>query len=122
MINVDYLWMFITCGAMVLCTHNQYGVDIVLPLCHQKKNLSPCTVSAILIQVKNDDKYGYSIVKTLFDGMAPMAVGLFEDPLLLKPVIRMVFALASKEHGILFPELRKQDPGQYIEHFTAFDI
>jgi hypothetical protein len=51
-----------------------------------------------------------------------MAAGLFENPLLSKPVIRMVFALASKEHGILFPELCKRDPGRYIEHFTAFDI
>ena len=122
MINADYLWAFITRGAMVLCTHNQYGVDIILPLCVKQGNLSRDTVSAILIQVKNDDKYGYSIDKKLFDGLNPIDVGLFKEGPRQRPVIRMVFALASEKHGVLFPTVRERDRGRFFDNCTTFDI
>jgi hypothetical protein len=124
MISADNLWAFITRGAMVLCTHNQYGVDIVLPLCLKEGNISRHTVSAILIQVKNDDSYGCSIDKTLFDGLHPAGVKLFKavpgSP--QRPVIRMVFALASEKHGVLFPAVRERDRGRFFDNCTTFDI
>jgi len=58
------------------------------------------------------------IDKTLFVGMNPLEVGLFTGPEKSRPprrkdnlnhrppVIRIVFALASKEAGVLFPALR----------------
>jgi hypothetical protein len=122
MIKADYLWTFITRGAMVLCTQNQYGVDIVLPLCLNEGNLSRHTVSAILIQVKNDEKYGCSIDKTLFDGLNPTQVGLFEKGSPQRPVIRMIFALASKKHDVLFPDVRERDRGRFLDDCTTFDI
>jgi hypothetical protein len=122
MINAEYLWMFITRGAMVLCAHNQCGVDIVLPLCLNQGNLSRDTVSAILIQVKNDDKYGCSIDETLFDGLDPACVGLFEEGSSQRPVIRMVFALASEKHDVLFPTGRERNSGRVFDNCTAFDI
>ena len=122
MINADYLWAFITRGAMVLCTHNQYGVDIVLPLCPNKGNLSPDTVSAILIQVKNDDSYGLHIDRTLFDGLDPTDERLFEHRSPQRPVIRMVFALASKAHGVDFPTVRERGRGRFLDKCTTFDI
>jgi hypothetical protein len=122
MIKADYLWASITRGAMVLCTHNQYDVDIVLPLCLLKGNLSRHTTSAILIQVKNDDKYGCSIDEMLFEGLNPTQVGLFEEGSPQRPVIRMVFALASDIHEVLFPAVREQDRGQILDNCTAFDI
>ena len=122
MINADYLWAFITRGAMVLCTQNQYGVDIVLPLCLKQGNLSRHTVSAILIQVKNDDSYGCSIDKTLFDGLNPTRVGLFEEGSPQRPVIRMVFALASEKHDVVFPPVRERDRGRFVDKCTTFDI
>jgi uncharacterized protein YwbE len=122
LINVEYLWSFITRGAMILCTHNQNGVDIVLPLCLKTGKLSRKTVSAILIQVKNSDEYGYDIDKTLFDGLCPFGVRLFDDNFIPRPVIRMVFALASSKSGIRFPEVRARPRTRHYDKSTTFDI
>ena len=126
MIDAAYLWTFITRGAMVLCAQNQLGVDIVLPLCLKEEKgeelkLSPRSVSAILIQVKNDAKYGHTIDKTLFDGLDPNRVGLFKEGSPQRPVIRMVFALASKEHAVAFPDPRVHVRGRF-DGCTTFDI
>ncbi len=123
MINTKLLWTFITRGAMIMCCHNQDGIDIVLPVCSTKGNLSRDSVTAILIQVKNAKRFGCSINKTIFDGMDPLSVGLFDEGS-QKPVIRMVFALASPQSGIRFPVKRnypKTRSGGASE-FTAFDI
>ena len=50
LINVRYLWRFITHGAMVLCANNQRGVDLVVPICYSGNVLSRRTMTAILIQ------------------------------------------------------------------------
>ena len=121
LINSKYLWMFITRGAMVSCTHNQEGVDIVLPICLKKQKLSPDNVSAILIQVKNAEKFRDEIDKKLFDGMDPFWVGLFNKGSSTNPVIRMVFALASDRAGVLLPERPKRGRS-HVRKFTAFDI
>jgi hypothetical protein len=122
LINADYLWTFITRGAMVLCAQNQFGVDIVLPLCLKKGNLSRHTVSAILIQVKNDVRYGCNVDKTLFDALNPARVGLFKEGSSPRPVIRMVFALASEEPRITFPTVRERNRGRFLDNCTTFDI
>ena len=49
MINAENLWKTITRSAMIVCANNQYGVDIVLPVCATTGNLSRNTVTAILI-------------------------------------------------------------------------
>jgi hypothetical protein len=119
MINVRSLWKFITRGAMVMCANNQRGVDIVLPICGPSGKLSHRNVTAILVQVKNDVTYkGFD--KTLFDAMDPFRTGLFSDGDSALPVIRMVFALASDQHGVSFspvPERR-----HHAGRFTAYDI
>jgi hypothetical protein len=79
MINTKLLWTFITRGAMIMCSDNQAGVDIVLPVCSTKGNLSHNSVTAILIQVKNVEQFGCSINKTIFDRMDPLKVGLFNE-------------------------------------------
>jgi hypothetical protein len=111
---------FITRGAMMVCTNNQCGVDIVLPLCLKEGNLSRHTVSAILIQVKNAQMYGSHIHQVLFDAMAPVKVGLFDEKSTPKPIIRMVFALASKECGVYFQKMRQRR--MHPDTFTSFDI
>ncbi|KAI0245005.1 hypothetical protein BJV78DRAFT_1270710 [Lactifluus subvellereus] len=121
MINAENLWKFITRGAMIMCANNQYGVDIVLPACVTTGNLSHTTVTAILIQVKNAERFECSIDKTLFDAMNPFRVGLFSDGQLPRPVIRVVFALASGEAGVLFPTIRQRNH-HYADPFTAFDV
>jgi hypothetical protein len=121
-INTKNLWKFITRGAMVMCKDNQRGIDIVLPVCAREKNLSQKTVTAILIQVKNDRSFKHTIEKTLFDGMDPFLVGLFSEddgskPL---PVIRMVFALASDKCGVTFPAV--PNSRDHDDKFTAYDV
>lgn len=116
MINSNFLWMFLTRGAMISCPHHQEGVDIVLPVCLKNANLSPDNVTAILIQVKNAKQFKCKIDKTVFDGMDPRRVGLF-DRISPMPVIRIVFALASEEPAVLFPP-----PHERTTHFTSFDI
>jgi len=122
LINAEYLWSFITRGAMILCTHNQNGVDIVIPLCLKTGKLSRKTVSAILIQVKNSDRYGHDIDKTLFDALCPFRVGLFDKGSTPKPVIRMVFALASSKSGVPPPKVRERPRTRHYDDSTAFDI
>jgi hypothetical protein len=122
MISVDNLWKFVTRGAMILCANNQEGVEIILPLCHTKKMLSPDSVTAILIQVRNAERFKKDIEETLFDAMDPFDLGIFPEdgPVTPKPVIRLVFALGSPEAGVVFPERAESDRDP--DAFTTFDI
>jgi hypothetical protein len=138
MISVKNLWKFITRGAMVLCSNNQEGIDILLPICDTKQKLSRHSVTAILIQVKNDDRFKKNLHKVLFDGMSPLKLGIFPkdgsstrvtpkstgDRVTPKPVIRLVFALASSEAeaGVVFRTRADPNRKLYSDQFTAFDI
>lgn len=130
MLSANHLWKFILRGAMVMCSNNQGGVDIVIPICYMKKPLSRNSVTAIMVQVKNSVTYKLTIDKTLFDRMDPIALGLFPkshvvggvtvkavDP---KPVIRIVFALATSDAGVNFPEARQRQ--HHPDKFTSFDV
>jgi hypothetical protein len=117
LINAKYLWRFITRGAMIICAHNQAGVDIIIPLCLKTEKLSPKTVSAILVQVKNASKHGNKIDTDLFGKLCPFNLGVFDKDATLRPVIRMVFALASQESEVKFREM-----DETCGKFTAFDI
>ena len=64
-------------SAMILCSNNQAGVDIVIPICQTERPLSCHSVTATLVQVKNDERYKYDINKSLFDHMDPIKLGLF---------------------------------------------
>ncbi|KAI0255536.1 hypothetical protein BJV78DRAFT_1176571 [Lactifluus subvellereus] len=120
MINIRSLWKFITRGAMVMCANNQRGIDIVLPICNTSRKLSRHNVTAILIQVKNDKAFQHQIDKMLFDGMDPFRIGLFSNGDFPLPVIRMVFALASNQPGVLFPAVPERR--NHVGRFTAYDI
>ena len=129
MISVDHLWKFVTRGAMVLLSNNQAYVDIVLPVCNTKQNISRDSMMAILIRVKNAVRFKKNIQETLFDTMSPFDLGMFPEegsPTTMtvtpKPVNRLVLALASPEAGVVFreqPECAKSRPDT---SFTAFDI
>jgi len=125
MISTELLWRFITRGAMIMCRHNQTGIDIVLPVCARQGKLSGDSVTAIIIQVKNAKQHGNNIDKTVFDEMDPFEVGLFNPTSQKqKPVIRMVFALASPTHDTLFPPRRTNTTrcSGGATKFTAWDI
>jgi len=121
MYSADHLWKFITRGAMIMCSDNQEGIDIVIPICHTRKALSRHSVTAILVQVKNSERYQLKINKSLFDGMDPISLGLFPDKVDTKPVIRIVFALAALDAGVDFPIERKRK-SHHDNMFTAFDV
>jgi hypothetical protein len=128
MISASNLWKFVTRGAMVMCSNNQEGIDILLPVCDTKRTLSRHSVTAILIQVKNAKRYKKDIDKTLFDGMDPLNLGIFSknppnaplDTDIPKPVIRLVFALASPEAGVVFRQ--RAERRNHPDTFTTFDI
>ena len=121
MVSAKHLWKFITRGAMVLCATNQGGIDIVLPICETEKALSPETVTATFVQVKNDEEFGLKIKKEAFDKMNTISERMFPDGVDAKPVLRVVFALASKEAGVRFPDQPSRER-HYVDKFTAFDI
>jgi hypothetical protein len=87
LVNAKYLWRFITHGAMIICAHNQPGVNIIIPLCLKTERLSPKTVSAILIQVKNVSKYGNQIDTKLFDKLCPFELCMFDEDTTPRPII-----------------------------------
>jgi hypothetical protein len=117
LINAEYLWRFITRGVIIICTQNQAGVDIIIPLCLKTEKLSPKTVSAILIQVKNASDYGNKFKTSLFDKLCPFHLRVFDENTTPRPVIQMVFALASQESEVHFREV-----DETCDEFTAFDI
>ena len=135
LINVRYLWRFISRGAMVLCANNQPGVEIVLPVCYKGNELSRRNVTAILIQVKNDMRFGERIHGYLFDAMDPFTIKLFDEesrpiqqekpednsqPLGPLPIIRMVFALGSESHAVKYDGSGRRTP--QTGEFTSYDI
>jgi hypothetical protein len=110
MMKAEHLWKFITRGAMIVCPSKYGGVDIVLPVCVAKGNLSRDTVTAILIQVKTSDLFQCSINNTCFNEMDP-SLGVFSEGQSPRPIIRVVFALGSHEAGILIRGPRDSESG-----------
>jgi hypothetical protein len=126
MFSADHLWKFITRGAMIMCSDNQAGVDIVIPICLTQVPLSRDSVTAILVQVKNAENFQLTVDNSLFDRMDPIKLGLFHKPNQMeevdpKPVIRIVFALAAVQAGVDFPNTRQREH-HYPDKFTAFDV
>ena len=62
----------------------RHYVDIVLPVCDTKQNLSSDSMTAILIRVKperpeNAEHFKKKIQETLFDTMSPSDLGMFPE-------------------------------------------
>ena len=71
MLSVDHLWKFVTRGAMILCETDQEGIDIVLPVCYTTQNLSPDSVTAIIIHVTNAEESDTELNESSYDAMDP---------------------------------------------------
>jgi hypothetical protein len=118
-IQPDFLWKYITRGAMIICKENQEGIDLVLPVSVSlNENLSRRSVTAITIHVKNAVTYGLQYHKKLFDAMDPCRLGILSDH--PQPIIRMVFALASSKDGITIPN--RPERKRYSDLFTSYDV
>jgi len=135
MISINHLWKFITRGAMILCATNQENIDIILPVCHTTRNLGPDSVTAIIIQVKNAEDFGRKYNKSLYDGMdSAVTSTIFSESksttgaperkeVTPKPVIRLVFALASPEPAVAIrPGAEVKCHETDHDAFTTFDI
>jgi hypothetical protein len=142
MISIDHLWKFVVRGAMILSATNQEGIHIILPVFHVKQNLGPDSVTAIIVQVKNAKDYTATLQGKLFSRMGPVVKSvIFSEPgvdpnsestqtepmekkrkvaVNLKPVIRMVFALASPEPAVVFRD--RPEKRHHFDGFTTFDI
>ncbi len=128
LMNVKYLWRFVSRGAMVLCANGQQAVDIVIPVVHSGSLLSRDKMTAILIQVKND-KNIVNLRGHLFDDMNRFVTNFFRSTVRQTvrepppPIIRMVFSLASVKGGT---EYRKPptrvSPRKGPDKFTEYDI
>jgi hypothetical protein len=119
-IRPEFLWKYIMRGAMIACKDNQEGVDLILPVSVSlDENISRHSVTAITIQVKNAVTYGFECKTKLFDAMDPHRLGILSDH--PQPVIRMVFALASSEAGIIIPAPRERET-RHSDNFTSYDI
>jgi hypothetical protein len=118
-IHVSHLWKFVSRGAMIVCPRKYPGIDIVLPVCFKGNTLASDNMTAILIQVKTDERYRKDVSEDLFDHMEPFDVGLFSDGDEPLPVIRMVFALGSDECGVTFPS---QEKCGLAGRFTSYDV
>ncbi|KAH9978516.1 hypothetical protein BJV74DRAFT_859173 [Russula compacta] len=119
--------MFITCGTIILCTNNQHGVDIILPACLSGKILSHENVTAILIQVKNNTTFNEKVWGWLFNAMDPFNINVFSQGDAPRPVIRMVFALASRESAtkLTLPHhstRTRASKRRQLHKSTAYDI
>ncbi|RPD68676.1 hypothetical protein L226DRAFT_599690 [Lentinus tigrinus ALCF2SS1-7] len=99
------------------CARNLFGTE-----------LKAANVSAINTQVKNIRHYMDRWVQSLFDVMDPYECGLFDDleDVQPRPVLRMVFALASPKAGVSTPERpagrATQQPDTPPGRFTAYDF
>ncbi|KAJ6558418.1 hypothetical protein DFH09DRAFT_529768 [Mycena vulgaris] len=100
-LDQEHLRHLVARGAAVICADNQRGIDILIPVV-MGGTLEKSKITAILVQVKNSKSFGGRLFGPLFDAMDPVkVVGLFSKQTEL-PVIRMVFALASKSPNVSF--------------------
>ncbi|TFK79479.1 hypothetical protein K466DRAFT_592374 [Polyporus arcularius HHB13444] len=125
-VNQEYLLLAISRGAAIICADNDIDIDIVVPVLIGTV-LKKEKVTAILIQARNSRHYGAKVQYSVFANMNPYRCGLFasdvEDP---PPVLRMVFALASKRSAVNQPSEGQRQSAQTKKpknaKFTAYDI
>jgi len=150
MISIDHLWKFVTRGAMILCATGQEGIDIVLPVHYLTQNLGPSSVTAVVVQVKNAERHTDALSPALFDGMdsvikslmfssigvdsvpdsdSEVTSGPAEPPEKkqktqadLKPVVRLVFSLASPKPAVVFRARPGKRHHPDLRQLTTFDI
>ncbi|KAF8714726.1 hypothetical protein AX14_012689 [Amanita brunnescens Koide BX004] len=94
-VNVQYLMHLMRRGAALLCATNQAGMDGIIPFLLSGYNISPNNIGVIVWQAKNDSNYTDKPELNLFKAMDPYALDIL-NPADNIPIIRVVFALASK--------------------------
>ncbi|KAI0246781.1 hypothetical protein BJV78DRAFT_114669 [Lactifluus subvellereus] len=83
--------------------------------------LSRDTITAMLVQVKNDTIFNNDIRGRLSDAKDPFIVKLYDRDR-PRPIIRMVFALASEQPTARFPVPTRLPADKQADNFTSYDI
>ncbi|KAI0737728.1 hypothetical protein C8Q80DRAFT_1348147 [Daedaleopsis nitida] len=118
--NQEFLLRAISRGAAIICANNFGSIDIVIPVLFGTI-LAKEFVSAILVQVKNSGEYSATVRRALFTTINPYACGLFDAKVTNpRPVLRVVFALASEQSAVATPPSRS--PRGTGDRFTVYDI
>jgi len=94
-VNVQYLGQLMRRGAALLCATNQPGIDLIIPVLLAGSAIFLKNIGVILAQMKNDPKFTDEPKASLFEAMDPYKLGIL-NPGDNIPIIRIVFALASK--------------------------
>ncbi|KAJ8474184.1 hypothetical protein ONZ45_g16037 [Pleurotus djamor] len=116
-IDQGRLWRVLCRGGALIFVGNRHGIDFVIPFLRghilKKEN-----IGAILVQVKNDERYGDQLNGHLFDTMNPCRLGLCDpEDTLQVPVIRIVMALASDS-----PVIQSRPTKAKLSSFTSYDL
>ncbi|KAF9505309.1 hypothetical protein BS47DRAFT_1385996 [Hydnum rufescens UP504] len=116
-----YLWGLIARGAAVICVDNQMGIDLVIPFIAGDHKLTEENVGVILIQVKNDQNFNEKPLDKLYGGMDPVYLGILPTESNIA-VIRMVFALASRDPAVVVRQRERRTTRRKASNFTSYDI
>lgn len=95
-IDIISLLLLLGRGAAVLCATNQSGIDAVNVFLKEGPQVTRENAGLVLHQMKNDAKYSSTPVRKLFKAMDPYDLGILEEGTPAVPLIKIVFALASK--------------------------
>jgi hypothetical protein len=94
--NVQYLAQLMRRGAAVLCAINKAGIDGIIPFLLAGYTISPKNIGVILWKVQNSPIFTDKPEPSLFSAMDPYALGILNPEDNNIPIIRIIFALASK--------------------------
>ncbi|KAF9505310.1 hypothetical protein BS47DRAFT_1400536 [Hydnum rufescens UP504] len=108
-------------GAAVICVDNQMGIDLVIPFIAGDHKLTEENVGVILIQVKNDQNFNEKPLDKLYGGMDPVYLGILPTESNIA-VIRMVFALASRDPAVVVRQRERRTTRRKASNFTSYDI
>jgi hypothetical protein len=125
-----YGWARILRCSGLDCSDIQPAVDIIILFMYYDEALGCYNVTFILVQINNDTNYDAKPDLNLFAAMDPYILGLFsadDDDYSIGclPIIRIVFALVSKESTVVNCSAHAADPSRpktKKDRYTAYDF
>ncbi|KAL0948165.1 hypothetical protein HGRIS_014960 [Hohenbuehelia grisea] len=99
-IHRDSLLLLMGRGAGVLCAPNTRSIDIAIPFLLQDDRIQSSNFGAILVQVKNDQKYTVKPQPALFQDIDPYKIGVLREGDSAVPLVKIFMTLSSIEAGV----------------------
>ncbi|PCH35649.1 hypothetical protein WOLCODRAFT_28048 [Wolfiporia cocos MD-104 SS10] len=94
-VNCQYLRTLMLRGAAAICCSHQTAIDIIIPVLFEGEELKPDKITAIVVQVKMDRRYGKQATARLIEEIDPVSLNIFDSMCYKPPIIRVVLALAA---------------------------